>query len=151
MLNGIAVEFAVGTEVEEMFWTVALLAISDELDTTSVADCEKVVDSVCRSIVAVELDLVDKVDDSSVEIWLVVEDELCSVIGFVESLKTTVWCELDDDEEGEPVAEVLWVIGVTWEELPCWLTAPPADEADEPDSDSTWPMFKYWLEPLVSI
>jgi hypothetical protein len=68
MLNGTAVEPAVGTEVEEMFWTVALLAISDELDTISVEDCEKAVDSVCRSMVAVELDSLDKVDDSSVEI-----------------------------------------------------------------------------------
>jgi len=80
MLNGTAVEAAVGTEVEEMFWMVALLARSDELDVTSLADCEKIVDSVCESVVTVELDAVcesevtvgldslDKVDDDSVEV-----------------------------------------------------------------------------------
>jgi hypothetical protein len=151
MLNGTTVEPAAGTEVEEMFWTVTLLAVSDELEVTSLADGEKETDSVCRSLVAVELGSLDKVDDSSVEIWLVVEDELCWIIGFEESLRTTVWRELDDDEAGELVAEALWVAWVTLEELPCWPTASPADEADEPESDSTWPMFRYWLEPFVSM
>jgi hypothetical protein len=150
-LNGTAVEPAVDTEVKEIFWTVALPAVSDELNVKSVVDGEKETDSVWISTVAVELDSLDKVDDSSVEIWLVVEDELCWVIGCEESLKTTVWRELDDDEAGEPVAEALWVAGITLEGLPCWPKAPSADEVDEPESDSTWPMFRYWLEPLVSM
>lgn len=68
MLNGTGVEPALGTEVEEMFWMVALLAISDEPVETSLADGEKEIDSVCEFVVAVELDSLDKVDDSSVEV-----------------------------------------------------------------------------------
>jgi len=81
MLKGTAVESAEGTEVEEAFWTVALLlAMSEELIVASLADGEKEVDSVCRSLSAVELDSVcrslavvelaslDEVDDDSVEV-----------------------------------------------------------------------------------
>ena len=46
MLNGTAVELAVETEVEEVFWTVALLAISEELTVTSLAEYETEADSV---------------------------------------------------------------------------------------------------------
>jgi hypothetical protein len=67
MLNGIAVEFAVGTEVEEMFWTVALLT-TEELDVTSLAEGEKEVDSVCKSLVAVELDSLEEAESASVEV-----------------------------------------------------------------------------------
>ena len=67
MLNGTAVEPAVETEVEEEFWTAALLA-TEELDVTSLAEGEKEVDSVCRSLVAVELDSVEEAESASVEV-----------------------------------------------------------------------------------
>jgi len=81
MLKGTAVESAVDTEVEEVFWTVALLlAMSEELIGASLADGEKEMDSVCRSLAAVELDSVcrslagvelgslDGVNDDSVDV-----------------------------------------------------------------------------------
>lgn len=68
MLNGTAVELAVGAEAEEVFWTVALLAISDERTVTSLAEDETEVDSVWESLMAVELDSLDRVDDDSVEV-----------------------------------------------------------------------------------
>jgi hypothetical protein len=98
-----------------LLWKVALLAITDELTLVSAAEGEKEADSVCESMVTAELGSLDKVDDGSVEVWLVVEDGLCWAIGCEESLKTTVWYELDDDEVGEPVAEALWAAGVTLE------------------------------------